>query len=82
NRMEEDESCWQLPLAALVNPVKNAGQCSERSPRVCTEHSQPHISADEITVSLICDAFLEVVGESVTPAENFFVAGATSLNLV
>ncbi|MXJ78995.1 non-ribosomal peptide synthetase, partial [Escherichia coli] len=44
--------------------------------------SQPHIAADESTVSLICDAFREVVGESVTPAENFFEAGATSLNLV
>ncbi len=63
-------------------PVKHAGQCAERSPRVCPEHSQPHIAADESTVSLICDAFREVVGESVTPAENFFEAGATSLNLV
>src|SRR5699024_11440864 len=59
-------------------PVKHAGQCAERSPRVCPEHSQPHIAADESTVSLICDAFREVVGESVTPAENFFEAGATS----
>ncbi|WP_100036777.1 non-ribosomal peptide synthetase [Escherichia coli] len=82
NRMAEDESGWQLPLAALVPPVKHAGQCAERSPRVCPEHSQPHIAADESTVSLICDAFREVVGESVTPAENFFEAGATSLNLV
>ncbi|HGX5815895.1 TPA: amino acid adenylation domain-containing protein [Salmonella enterica subsp. enterica serovar Infantis] len=82
NRMAEDESGWQLPLAALVPPVKFAGQCAERSPRVCPEHSQPHIAADESTVSLICDAFREVVGESVTPAENFFEAGATSLNLV
>ena len=80
--MAEDESGWQLPLAALVPPVKHAGQCAERSPRVCPEHSQPHIAADESTVSLICDAFREVVGESVTPAENFFEAGATSLNLV
>lgn len=71
NRMAEDESGWQLPLAALVPPVKHAGQCAERSPRVCPEHSQPHIAADESTVSLICDAFREVVGESVTPAENF-----------
>ncbi|STT55330.1 irp2 [Klebsiella pneumoniae] len=82
NRMAEDESGWQLPLAALVPPVKHAGQCAERSPRVCPEQSQPHIAADESTVSLICDAFREVVGESVTPAENFFEAGATSLNLV
>lgn len=82
NRMAEDESGWQLPLAALVPPVKHAGQCAERSPRVCPEQSQLHIAADESTVSLICDAFREVVGESVTPAENFFEAGATSLNLV
>ncbi|WP_252363957.1 acyl carrier protein, partial [Escherichia coli] len=40
------------------------------------------IAADGSPVSLICAAFREVVGESVTPAENFFEAGATSLNLV
>lgn len=82
NRMAEDESGWQLPLAALVPPVKQAGQCAERSPRPCPELFQPRIAADENTVSLICDAFREVVGEPVTPAENFFEAGATSLNLV
>ena len=82
NRMTEDENSWHLPLAALVPPVKQAEQGTERTSRVCPEHSQSHIAADESTVSLICDAFREVVGESVTPAQNFFEAGATSLNLV
>ncbi|HHU7287114.1 TPA: acyl carrier protein, partial [Escherichia coli] len=81
-RMTEDENSWHLPLAALVPPVKQAEQGTERTSRVCPEHSQSHIAADESTVSLICDAFREVVGESVTPAQNFFEAGATSLNLV
>lgn len=40
------------------------------------------VAADESTVRLICDAFREVVGESIMPADNFFEAGATSLNLV
>ncbi|ECA1950217.1 amino acid adenylation domain-containing protein [Salmonella enterica subsp. enterica serovar Virchow] len=82
NRMAEDESGWQLPLAALVSPIRHTEQRSERSPPVCPEPPQPHIAADESIVSLICDAFREVVGEPVTPAENFFEAGATSLNLV
>lgn len=63
-------------------PVKHAGQCAERSPRVCPEHSQPRIAADESTVSLIYDAFREAADEFVTLAENPFEAGATSLDLV
>lgn len=82
NRMAEDESAWQRPLAALVPPAEHAGQRAERPQRVCPEHAQPHGAADERTVSLICDAFREVAGVPVTPAENFFEAGATSLNLV
>lgn len=82
NRMAEDESAWQRPLAALVPPAEHAGQRAERPQRVCPEHTQPHGAADERTVSLICDAFREVAGVPVTPAENFFEAGATSLNLV
>ena len=38
------------------------------------------MAADDINIAE--EAFREVVGESVTPAENFFEAGATSLNLV
>ncbi|EHD21425.1 MULTISPECIES: non-ribosomal peptide synthetase [Brenneria] len=82
NRLSEDETCWRLPLAALVPPVKLAGQRSERSQRVRPEHAHPQIAADEHAVSLICAAFHDVAGGSITPEENFFEAGATSLNLV
>jgi len=79
NRMAEDDSSWQLPLAELVPPLKVTEQCAHR---LRPERAQPRIAADESSVSLICDAFREVVGEPVAPAENFFEAGATSLNLV
>lgn len=79
NRMAEDDSSWQLPLAELVPPLKVTEQCAHR---LRPERAQPRIAADESSVSLICDAFREVVGEPVAPTENFFEAGATSLNLV
>lgn len=65
---------WCLPLSR-----RSKVQSAHRAYALST---QSHIAADESTVSLICDAFREVVGESVTPAQNFFEAGATSLNLV
>ncbi len=79
NRMAEDDSSWQLPLADLVPPLKVT---ERRARRLRPERAQPRIAADKSSVSLICDAFREVVGEPVAPAENFFEAGATSLNLV
>ena len=82
NRMAEEESCWQLPLAALVPPVKLAEPSPAPAPRGCPERPVSGVAADESTVRLICDAFREVVGESIMPADNFFEAGATSLNLV
>jgi yersiniabactin nonribosomal peptide synthetase len=68
NRMAEDDSSWQLPLADLVPPLKVT---ERRARRLRPERAQPRIAADESSVSLICDAFREVVGEPVAPAENF-----------
>lgn len=81
-RLSQDELSWHAPLTTLIPPVAHRGifPVEPKSNRVCTSHSQP--VSGKSAIGLICDHFREVVGQSIAVQQNFFEAGATSLNLV
>ncbi|MCX8963169.1 amino acid adenylation domain-containing protein [Erwinia psidii] len=88
-RLATDSHTWQLPLQALVPPLKSDGL-----PRIATRQkkSTTHPAsrppddniavADSPLVRTLCNHFQQVTGQPVRPRQTFFDAGATSLKLV
>ncbi len=74
--MAEDESGWQLPLAALCLPLNTQGNAQSAHRAYALRLSATHCGGREHRQPDL-RRLREVVGESVTPAENFFEAGAT-----
>ncbi|MEW5290010.1 amino acid adenylation domain-containing protein [Erwinia papayae] len=86
-RLAQDECAWSLSLHQLVPAITDAVPQAQPVP---VRHRLPAdgqsaaapVQPDSALVRQLCGHFQQVVGQPVQPAQSFFDAGASSLNLV